>query len=51
MKALWDGREDIHTAGNCLLAFRYGEDNIEAEVGAMLIAEALTIFRKVHTGK
>lgn len=36
-------------AADALMAFRRGEASQEAELGAVLVAEALAIFRKANT--
>ena len=40
---------DLEMQTRCLMAFRLGDDTIEAELGARLLAEALLIFRRLHT--
>lgn len=39
---------DLDFAADCLLAMFRGEETDEAELGALLVAESLHIFRTLH---
>jgi hypothetical protein len=40
---------DLATAAENLMALLHGDDSDEAEAGALLVAEVLTIYRQAHT--
>jgi hypothetical protein len=47
---LWKrSHSDLAMAAENLMALVRGEDSDEAEAGALLIAEVLTIYRQAHT--
>lgn len=37
--------------GRCIAALFRGEDSLEADAGGIIVAEALDIFRQLHTNK